>query len=189
MSNGGLNLKSVILGGIISLLVTIAGGYILFTIQNQKPILVYSSSGTIPFEGEDEIIGIYLIEIGNSGKKVAKLVDCYIELKSAIIKESKIDIDPAIEYNITMNPSKIILDIPMLNPSEYVEIYILATTNSTLPKKPIISMRGEGIIGKIKSEEQQNIYPNLTWILALTPWFLISVVIISEIIKNLRKND
>ncbi|MFW6130705.1 MAG: hypothetical protein ACOC56_05910, partial [Atribacterota bacterium] len=74
----------------------------------------------------------------------------------ASIKEWKISIDPAIEYNETTNSNTIKLDIPMLNPSEKVEIHILSSTNTTLPEKPKISLRGEGIIGKMESEQMND---------------------------------
>ena len=79
-------LFSILITGIVSLIV----GMLLFHYQNKDPVLTYSLQEGIPFESDSESIIIYNLIITNDGKKIIEDVTNTITFKGDIIDEKKI---------------------------------------------------------------------------------------------------
>lgn len=144
------NVPQVLLTGFVTFIVTIAGSMILTNIQNREPRLVFSTSDTIPFAGENQVMGIYHIRISNEGKKATNNVVCHICLLDTNIEQWDISADPALKFSEILTNDSLELSFPILNPSETLQISILATNDKSLPNKPEISLRAEGVSGSEK---------------------------------------
>lgn len=143
--------KRIIAGAVITFLITIGSSIAINYIQTREAKLTYTLSNTIPFPLENREMGIYYTTLTNEGKSPAKGITWYIEISQAVIEQSEIYSDPASEILKTVNNNSITLEIPLLNPSESIEVSLLATSLArSLPFTPIISIRGEGIRGTLK---------------------------------------
>lgn len=95
-------------------------------------------------------MGIYFSTLKNVGKSPAKDIIWYIEISKSTIDQYEISVDPAIDVLDNSTTESIRLNVPLLNPSEQIDVSILAMSTSSLAlvEKPDISVRGIGIIGK-----------------------------------------
>lgn len=152
--------KQLLIGGVITFIVTMASAILFFNYQNREPLLYYSAPDTIPFHGEDQIIGIYHISISNDGKKASKNVICVFQIPGATIQAWNISTELllALEFSHSITNDTLKLEFPLINPNEIIRILILATAETTLPVRPIVAIRAEDIIGIDKAQKEE---PNI----------------------------
>ena len=147
---GSINWKQIILTGVVTLVVTISSSFIINFVQTKAPNLSYSVQDTLPFQGGDQTLGIYHVVLENDGGTLVRNVVFNVKINDALISNWKTSVDKQIPYDYSINNDTIVLTFVTLNPSEKVELSILATTKTILPNKPEVSVRGEGVIGSVK---------------------------------------
>jgi hypothetical protein len=155
ISKRRLNWLQILVTAVVTGGVTIATGLILSHFQAREPYLVYSTTDTIPFLGHNQVLAIYQVSIGNEGKKAVEDVNCIINIPAAAIEQKRITADPALSYSESSTGDSLKLSFPLLNPSELVQVSILATAPTQLPNRPQVSLRGKGVSGQEKKIEQQ----------------------------------
>ena len=121
---------------------------LLFYFQQRQPNLSYQVADTIPFMGDKEKLAIHNIVIRNGGKAFVKNVDCIISVSPAGVKEKRVSSEPSLKYSDSVNGSNYTIHIDNINPEERVTISILSSGQNEIPKKPNVSLRSEGFIGK-----------------------------------------
>jgi hypothetical protein len=146
-----LNWPQIIVTAVVGGIVTVLTGIVVFRFQTREPQLVYSATEAIPLTGQAQVVAIYQVSINNEGKKEVEDVNLFIRVSDANIEESQISADPAIAYSDSVISDTLELQIPLMNPSESVQVSFLASAPSDLPKRPEISLRGKGVTGKEKT--------------------------------------
>jgi tetratricopeptide (TPR) repeat protein len=139
------NWSKNIITAFISIGVTVAGGLILFYLQNKEPKLEYSVENIPPFESQLEKLNIYHITISNAGNNVAEDIVCKIKIVPATIKEYRINSETPIRFTDSISKQDVDIATSTLNPKESYRVSILATTNTSFPEKPLVSLRAKGI--------------------------------------------
>ncbi|HKQ06186.1 MAG TPA: tetratricopeptide repeat protein [Blastocatellia bacterium] len=167
MKRGWPKWAEILITALLTGVVTIVTGLITLRLQEREPRLVYSTADTLPFAGQNQVIGIYQLSISNEGKKEVEDVDCHVRVPDAAIGQKSISASPSINISDSVNGDTLKLHVAGLNPSETIQLSILATAQIYLPPRPEISLRGKGIPGTEKSIKE-NEKPAL---LALVPAF------------------
>ncbi len=147
-----INWKQSILTAIITILVTVAGGTILYYLQFHKPEIVYTSDYVPPFKSQNENLSIVHINIENQGDDIAEDVRSEINVHPAIIKDYSIKTDAPIEIKTFKDSTKLVFTTKNLNPSEGFKVSILTSSNDIYSGEPNIKIRAKGING-IKKED------------------------------------
>lgn len=142
------NLKAVVLGGVVTLVVTAVAGMFLFLFQIREPRLVYSVTDTVPFLGDEENLATYHITVQNDGKRIIKNVVCQVDVRPGTITKKVVRADPTVEYNEEVSNQTYRVKFDNLNPNETVMLSLLASSDQKLARRPQISLRGEGIMGE-----------------------------------------
>ena len=137
----------LIIGAVISGAVGLGYIYIQSNFLQQTPKLMFSSINSIPFEGEENNIGIYHVEVFNDGKTTIHNIDCVIIIEGSKIEDYILSVEPSISYNEIQIEDTFYLNIPMLNSEERISVSLLTTSIGALPTKPVVSLRGEGVTG------------------------------------------
>jgi hypothetical protein len=150
-----INWTQSILTAIITLVISVGGGMILFNLQFQKPELTYKPEKILPFNSQTQNLSIYHIKFENQGNKLAEEIVGEIELNPAKIKDVNFVSDYPIDLKLSNDSLKIKFSTPSLNPKESFKLSILATSNQSFPDTPIVKLRAKGIVGD-KIEEDTN---------------------------------
>jgi hypothetical protein len=153
--NRGLNWKQILATAVVTGLVGVSTGMILFFFQQRQPKLSYQVADTIPFMGDKERLAIHNIVVKNSGKELVKNVDCSISLSPSKIKEKRISADSSLKYNDSVAGSTYTFHVDNLNPEEKITVSILSSSNNEIPQRPTISLRGEGVKGEEATDKDK----------------------------------
>jgi hypothetical protein len=143
-----MSLKSVIATSVITGVVAVFTGMLLFWWQAERPDLTYNSIRSIPFDNASNKLFIQQIEIQNSGNKSVDDVVLLIEFSDEVIEKSRISIDKTISHKIDSNEKSIQLKIDSLNPGEIANLSVLYQSANSMSAGAKISLRGRGIVGK-----------------------------------------
>ena len=178
-SRGGFstNWGTILLSGLVTLVVSVAGGMLIFFLQSRQPSLVYSSSETIPFQGESKVIAVYQVSLSNDGKLPVEDIAAYVAVPGANIDQKRVSADPSLSVKDTLESGALRLSIPSLNPSETVQVSVLASAQGSLPPRAEVSLRAKGIKGheKLASSAATPLFLGFTTALgsALIPLLLV----------------
>lgn len=151
-----MNWKSIIATALITGLVTITTGMVLFWWQSEKSELTYNSIKSIPFDEVSNSLFIQQIEIHNSGDRPIEDVVLVVSFTDAFIEKSRIIIDKAISHVKDLDKKSITLKIDNLNPNEEVNVSVMYKTTSSNSSGAAISLRGKGITGKLIGADAKN---------------------------------
>lgn len=144
--------KNNLITALISIVVTVIAGGILFYVQSDKTELSYSFERIEPFDNQTEKLTIYHIQLVNSGTATIDDIEGCISLDSASIAEYKTSSQTLLKIKDSINKGKILISIKSLNKEEKCKISILAKSVNKFPNEPTVQFRAKGILG-IKSEE------------------------------------
>lgn len=150
-----INWKQSLLTAIITILVTVAGGMVLYYLQFHKAEITYSIEKIPPFKSQNGSFNITHIKIENSGNDVAEDVKCEINISPAYIADHVINSDSPIEFKTIKDSTKLIVTTSNLNENEKFQISLLLNTNSSFPEVPIVKLRAKGING-LELQEAKN---------------------------------
>lgn len=153
MEERKVNWGQILVSALVTGIVAIITGTILFRLQTREPKLVYQASATSPFRGSDQNFAIYDVEISNRGSASIHDVTALVEVPSSEIEDYRISADPTLRTSETDSDGGLEIRVPELNPGEQVGISVLATSDEDLPTRPDISVRGSGVLGEEASEE------------------------------------
>lgn len=142
-----LNLKQILITALITGIVGVVTGMLLFYFQRQEPLLTYEVKESLPFIGDQEKLAIHYVSLRNGGKKVVTDVDCHISVAPAIIKEVRVAVDASLKHTERTTGGEYEVHFPNLNPNEEATISILASTSSSVATNPLVSLRGQGVTG------------------------------------------
>jgi hypothetical protein len=164
-----------IVSALLGIAVTVVGALILQKIQSREPRLVYSSVETVPFNGQNGVIGIYQVVVRNDGKREVEDISSYIRIAGAKIEQYHTIVAPSLTTTTAQVDDAVKVNIPSLNPGETAQISILASSPTFLPTHPDISMRAKGVNGEeatsgtpSKRQETSPLLPLLTAVAALS---------------------
>ena len=173
-----MNWKSILATALITGLVTIATGILLFSWQTEKPELTYNSIRSIPFDDASNKLFIQQVEIKNSGDKPAEDVVLVISFADEIIQKSKVTIDSAISHQKAIDKNSIQLKIDSLNPQEGASIALLYQSTKTDSSGAAVSLRAKGITGKLIGSNNKEKKESI-WIALVAAYVGIAAFILS----------
>ena len=90
MQESSLNWKQIIFTAVITGVIVIVTGMILFFLQSSAPKLTYTLLDTIPFEGHEETLAIQHILLENEGNKIVEDVSFVLNVSPSKIKKHRI---------------------------------------------------------------------------------------------------
>lgn len=150
-----MNWKSIIATAVVTGIVTVLTGMILFWVQSKEPRLVYSTVESVPFEGGQEYLSIFQVHIRNAGKKSAEDVVLLLSLRDGEIQKSQLSINPTIKHQIKADKTSFLLEVGTLNPEEEAKASLLLNNTKGKTVVPDISLRAKGIKGVEDSGNEQ----------------------------------
>ena len=143
-----MNWKSILASGIVTAIVTIGTGMLLFWWQAKEPKLSYNYIRSIPHvDSNGEQFSIHQVEISNSGNKTAEDVVLFIEFPGSEIEKSNIQIDSSIPHYKDIQENTVSLTLDNLNPEENLWLSVITKGSSDQIKEPNVSLRAKGITG------------------------------------------
>ena len=154
-----MNWKSIIATALVTGIVTIGTGIILFWWQTKEPELTYNYVKSIPFDDSGSRVFIQQFEVVNSGDETAENISLIIEFPKSKIEKSHIRIDNAIKHDKEIKDNSITLLIESLNPSEGLSLSVLLKGKTTLLDDPRVSLRAKGIVGEKVGSTKSEIKP------------------------------
>jgi hypothetical protein len=178
-----------IITAVISILVTVIAGALLFSWQTDKLELSYSFERIEPFVNQTEKLTIYHIQFKNSGSTTLEDIKGEISIDNVDTAEYKTSSLTPIDIIDSYKNKKIHISIKSLNKGESCKISILAKSTVDLPVEPQVQLRAKGVVGVKANSETQNEEKESKWLImmiALSAMLASSVSIISKrIIGNI----
>lgn len=146
--------KEIIIGAVITLIITITGGVIVYYITQARDnpneeILTYQVERQIAFEGTENNLSIGTLKFANIGSKVATNVIATLDVDSAKIKEFKPESESGANISSSLlNDNKTVtITIDSLLPNEVITASYLLTT----PSKVSFKLRSDKSVGSAGS--------------------------------------
>jgi hypothetical protein len=146
-----LNPWQILLTALVTGVVTVGTGMLLFKLQTRAPKLTYSTSETVPFSGGTAFVGIYNVDITNEGSKEVEDVVCVVRVPMATIKQHNLSVSAAISKEEGVGVGEYTVKLSGLNPSEAASISVLAESGTELPRRAEVTLRAKGVTGSEKS--------------------------------------
>jgi len=151
-----MNWKSVLATALITGLVTVATGMLLFWLQSEKAELTYNSIKSIPFDEVSNSLFIQQIEIQNSGDESVEDIVLVVSFSEETLERHRILIDRAISHEKEVSEKAITLEIDSLNPGEGGSVSLMYRAATPGSSGAAISLRGKGVTGKLIGTEQES---------------------------------
>src|SRR5690348_10558547 len=142
----------------LGIVVTVVGALILARIQTREPHLVYSTTESLPFSSSSGEVSIYQASISNDGAREVYDVASSIRIPGAKIDQYKVMADPILNVKASLSGDTIDVQIPNLNPSESIQVSLLATSSNGFPTHPLVTLRGRGITGTGKAQTTSKLW-------------------------------
>lgn len=146
--------KEIIIGAVITLIITITGGVIVYYITQARDnpneeLLTYQVERQIAFEGTENNLSIGTLKFANVGSKVATNVIATLDVDSAKIKEFKPESEngASISSSLLNDNKTVTITIASLLPSEVITASYLLTT----PSKVSFKLRSDKSVGSAGS--------------------------------------
>jgi hypothetical protein len=147
------------ISALLGIAVTVIGSLIIQKVQSREPHLTYSSVETVPFNGQNGVVGIYQVIVRNDGKREVEDVTSHIQIPGAKIEQYRIIVAPSLTTTTSENGDVIRVNLPSLNPGETAQISILASNPTSLPNHPEISVRAKGVNGVEQASPPSRLNP------------------------------
>jgi hypothetical protein len=141
------NWRRTLAVAVISIIVTVVGGTMVSMLSSREPRLTYTAPESLPFNGEGKSVGIYQLEIANEGNNVAEGLTGSVRIPLAIIDNHRVTSPGALPIETKVEGDTVRLSAPSLNPTETIRLSILASSSTTLPGEPVVSVRANGVTG------------------------------------------
>lgn len=146
-----MNLKSTLFGALITLIITILGGLVVFYLTDKGELLTYWYDAPAIFEKDSTSIVLQTIYLSNAGNEKATNVSAEVNYPDGIIISDKnVAFSTgkiAIFNDSIINNRSFILLVPTLLPKENIKISFIL--KSKLNSNPEVSVKSNSTIGKI----------------------------------------
>lgn len=191
----GINWTQSLLAALISIVVTVVGGYILYKIQFENPELSYQIDNALPFIDKNKNMSIYHVKFENRGNKLAEDIITQVSIRPAKIINMSITSDSPIEWKTEQDSSHITIKTNSLNPHESFKLSFIATNNDSLPKQPVVKLRAKGIVGEKvelsskKSLSELRIFPLIMSVFAIITTLFTRAIISAKEIGSQHSDD
>lgn len=150
-----MNWKSIIATALVTGVVTVITGLLLFYVQLREPKLVYSVEQTIPFQGDREALSIQHVLIRNDGKKSAADVVVDVRVPGGKIKERRVQVASSLPFKEEKSDDSHRFEAKSLNPGETVKISLMTAGVLDSQLNPVVSLRADGVTGERLEQEQK----------------------------------
>jgi len=167
--------KQIVFNVILTAIFTFIVFYGLNYFQSDKLSLAYTLDEGISFEGSFENLGIYNLRIINDGKKMIDGISLRVSFPGGEVRDVKINSDFIVGDGESYNNGEYQVSFLSLNPSEVVGISILVDISSMEGPVPDIYLRGEGVNGVLKTEDEDFFHKFAAW-LAFIPIVLMGFI-------------
>lgn len=143
-----MNLKSLVIGAVISLIVTVLGGLLIFFFTKEpeftnKERLVYSFELGGFFSGENTSLAISSLNLSNIGGKVARNLEIELEFQDSLISDFSINKKlKKNKINLSKDRKLLRIELENLRPKETILINAIIGTQET----PLIDIKSENTI-------------------------------------------
>jgi hypothetical protein len=144
--------RNRIISAIVGIAVAVVAALIIGNFQAREPHLTYSSTESVPFSGPNGDVSIYQVTLSNDGKKEVYDVACAIRIPTAKIDQFKLTADPLLNAAGSVSGDSLNVLVPSLNPTETIQVSLLASGSENLPARPQVAARGRGIVGSEKAK-------------------------------------
>lgn len=119
----------------------------LFWLTTKAPYLRQTPPMVIAYAGKSKI-GIYAFTVTNDGSKEAEDVVCTFDCPECNIKEVTA-IPPALSPGIEGKDSHATVKVALLNPREFLTVWVIVDRPEKLLQKCDLSVRGRGVVGEV----------------------------------------
>ncbi|GBE92630.1 hypothetical protein [Nostoc cycadae] len=170
--------KSLVFPAILSLIVSVTGGILVFRTTDKKAGLNYNVDTSAVFTGQTKNISIISVMISNPEQKEVEDVRVVIPVEKSQLTEYKVVGIQSSSYSQSSDAKQIEIKVPYLNPKESFSIQILLSPNSpnfSLSSERVI-VRGKGVSTSLSSVNQDNKFSEVFSSVAAA---LISLIILS----------
>lgn len=175
-----MNWKSIIATALITGVVTIVTGLLLYWYQNKEADIVYHTIQSIPFNGKDKKVSIFQADIQNIGRKEAEEIILVIDIRNGKIDQSILDINDTISHEEIRGVDSYTLKIKTLNPSELVKVSLLLDVLNDKKIKPNVSLRAKGVMGRSQATEIFKLSPFFIGLIALYTGLVVSLIFLRK---------
>ncbi len=134
----------VIITGVVSLIVGVAGGLILNYFTERRARLEYAVVTSEVFAGPTQNLAILAIEARNTGGRELENLKVQIALPNAKLVEYKVVGIPPAAYIADVQEKALTIDVPYFNPSESISVQLFVTLASSSFETPSIGVRAKG---------------------------------------------
>jgi hypothetical protein len=159
-----------ILAGVWAILGPFVGGGITYWWTNHAADIRYSVSDPVDFHGEKNNFGVVLFTVSNRGNKEAKDVTIFSSLRGVDIQEVTLN-QPQLNAVNETKGDELSVRIPMLNPSEMLQISVLVRNPPKAIASTSVHVRGEGVTGVVGATPT-----------SYEPWVLVVAVTVNTVI-------
>lgn len=177
-------MKQYIIPAILSFLVTLLGGLILWRIKKEKLSLQYDliESGSFPREnGEGKY---FVIRLRNTGNKAIENSSLEIAFETGTIETVRIS-DKNLLSAFTQDSSKISGTLPLLNPKEDLEITITAIGRPSI-SSPRVTARAIGVTA-VQAREMEVSVRSFTLAIALITSIIAAITMYVVVNQKMSK--
>lgn len=176
--------KSILLNGLVTGVVTIGTGVLLFWWQAKEPKLTYNYVKSISFEDSGDRVFIQQFEVSNSGDKTAEDVALYVGFPQAVVEKAKVVIDNSIVNTKAIGGDSISVRVEDLNPGEGFSISAMVKSKSEVAIEPTISLRAKGITGEKVGSAKGKSYGAIVISLAAAYAGILAFAIVNKRTRN-----
>lgn len=139
-------IATAILTGIL----TIIGGLIVYYVTRQEPELRYSITKADPFYGSSTATAIYKLEISNTGKKEIDGLMATITFPDETVADRRVTSNSGVIFTEKAAKDSDQVEADVFNPGDRIDASFLVNFEIA-PLDPKVSVRGKGVTGKLIS--------------------------------------
>jgi hypothetical protein len=151
-----MNWKTIIATAIVTGIVAVGTGMLLFYLQLREPKLVFAVQQSVPFQGNRESLSIQHIVIRNEGTKEVANVVAEVRVPGGRIKERRVATDSSLSFTEKLTAESYRFEARALNPEERVQISLLTSGTTSPQQAPEVSLRGQGIVGRVAADSEKS---------------------------------
>jgi hypothetical protein len=144
----------IIVTGIVSLVVGVGSGLLINYFTEKHPKLTYDITTQEVFSGQQNNIGIFALRVVNDGKKEIEQVTCHLWFSEGKLTERRVVGIPESARSVEGSEKNIDVLVPFFNPGEQFSIQVLLNDVRQPLARPVIEIRGKGVLGTEVSSQR-----------------------------------
>jgi len=176
-----MNWKSILTTSLVTCLVTVLAGMILYWVQKETSELVYTSATSISFPVDEREMFINTITVINSGDKKVSDVSIVVDPLNSNIERYEVDASSEFDLDTFQDNDFLKIKAPYLNSTEEFRISLLLVNDKGILDVPQVNVRANGVTGKYLEAE-----PGIK---SVNDFLQIGVAIITVCVASLALTD